>query len=185
MDTRLCQLCILLHFDCFRGQARAEHEPLFSRRPSHLSVKQHNMTHAFANGHLLGPNYFLQPCFPATLQVDVTSVLGSFSPGLAKTKWHAAICFKHSSLACLLSCIVDSRWISILFKSLFDSLAFEECFPYLKEVCVPFTILALRHYCTSSFDKQPFQTKRRVCISHESNCFSSTITPVFGHPIKI
>lgn len=117
MDTRLCQLCILLHFDCFRGQARAEHEPLFSHRPSHLSVKQHNMTHAFANGHLLGPNYFLQPCFPATLQVDVSSVLGSFSPGSAKTKWHTTKCFKHSSLTCLLPCIVDSRWISILFKN--------------------------------------------------------------------
>lgn len=44
MDTRLCQLCLLLHFDCFWWQARAEHEPPFSRRPSHLSMKQLNMT---------------------------------------------------------------------------------------------------------------------------------------------
>lgn len=66
MDTRLCQLCLLLHFDCFWWQARAEHEPLFSCRPSHLSMKQLNMT-CFCT------DPFMESWFPATFQTDVTS----------------------------------------------------------------------------------------------------------------
>lgn len=148
------------------------------------------MTHAFANGHLLGPNYFLQRCFPATLQVDVTSVLGSFSPGLAKTKWHATKCFKHSSLTCLLPCIVDSRWISILFKNPVWQLGLWGMLSLSQRSMCTFHNICLtslqkpNYYFTSSCGKRLFQTKRRACISNESNRFSSTIIPVFSHPIK-
>lgn len=65
MDTRLCQLCLLLHFDCFWWQTRAGHEPPFSCRPSHLSMKQLNMT-CFCRWLLFCPHYFMESWFPAT-----------------------------------------------------------------------------------------------------------------------
>ena len=72
MDTRLCQLCLLLHFDCFWWQARAEHEPPLSCRPSHLSMKQLNMT-CFCKWLHFCPDHLMEPWFPATSQTDVTS----------------------------------------------------------------------------------------------------------------
>lgn len=125
-NTRLCQLCILLRFDCFGGQARAEHGPLCSCGPSHLSLKQHNMTHTFANGHLLAPKmtffFLFKVVIPSRFWKEGRYRFGSWPRNLFQSKCHCTFCcdlkvsYGYYRLAITLQCfvgrLVSGEWFS-------------------------------------------------------------------------
>lgn len=93
MDTRLCQLCFFITFWLLWMEARAEREPPLSCRPSHLSMKQLNMT-SFCKCLHFCPDCFVHSPLSATRQKNVSSERHSFGQSCFR-ETSTRITFKH------------------------------------------------------------------------------------------
>lgn len=93
MDTRLCQPCFFITFWLLWMEARAEREPPLSCRPSHLSMKQLNMT-SFCKCLHFCPDCFVHSPLSATRQKNVSSERHSFGQSCFR-ETSTRITFKH------------------------------------------------------------------------------------------